>query len=751
MDKLSINLRAINEQHTKQFKTLKVVLSFQEYLKILEENPIKLTRNAARYLKDAFEYFGTSVVDENIGLKRFKLFDVQSSISRPIIGCEQVQQDIYNILCSFEHVGFANKLILLHGPNGSAKTSIVESISNALEKYSETDDGVVYTFNWIFPIDKVDMPLTYGEVGPIGFASSQDIKEESYDSFAFLEETKIASKIPSEFKDNPVYLIPMPYREQLLKEWFAKKQNCDPNDIELPPHLLLSGLSHRNQLIFKNLLAAYGGNLLKVYRHIQVERFFYSRQYRVGISTIEPQMHIDAQERQLTLEKNLANIPVILQNIRFSEVSGELVEANRGILEFSDILKRPIETFKYLLSTAERTTLHLPSSNIYLDSVFIGTTNEQHLDAFKTMPDFASFRSRFVFIKVPYLLKLNDELKIYDDDVKAITKYKKIVRHSMECLCEWAIMTRLRQPNPDFYNKEHQHLITKLDPYSKLKLYNATTLQPIFTEEEESILKGLKNKIMNEAKNTPLYEGRFGASPREIKHILYRAVHNTKYLTITPITIFEEISRIIEDKSIYEFLQFEPRGAYHNVSKFLDMIKNNFVSVFTKEVLIAMNIIEEEQYNLILQRYIDNVVAYVKKEKLYNNITKNYEEPSIKIMNDIEDILEVTDADKEKHRQDILQKIAAYKIENRAKKINIFNIFHNYLSKIKDYYQKEQQKLLDSNYKVILSLGTANEFNLTDKEKELALNTLNNLDKKFGYDEISAKEIIKFVVSFKKE
>ena len=109
----------------------------------------------------------------------------------------------------------------------------------------------------------------------------------------------------SEFHDNPIYLIPMPQREVWLKKWIAEAENKSPEEITLPEHIYTPGLSKKNQLIMENMLSAYEGDLGKVLSHIQVERYFYSKQYRVGISTVEPQMHLDATEKQLTMDKNV--------------------------------------------------------------------------------------------------------------------------------------------------------------------------------------------------------------------------------------------------------------------------------------------------------------------------------------------------------------------------------------------------------------------------------------------------------------
>ena len=361
-------LREVSNDVKRLFKERQSILSFDQFLDIVRANPRKLMRNSAEYLRDCFLHFGETTIsgDEKAKVspsRRFKLFDLGTEKGVPIIGCERVQEDIFRVLQAFVRQGAPNKVIFLHGPNGSAKSSTIEAISHGMQKYSEMDDGAVYRFNWIFPVDKSATPRAVsGESGPIGFAARYDDSRGREESYALLEDSQISSKLQSEFKENPLFLIPMPFREKILRNFIASAENKKPEDVELPAHILLPGLSKRNQLIFENLLAAYDGEVEKVLRHIQVERFFYSRQYRIGISTVEPQMSMDAQEKQLTMDRNVANLPAVLHNIRFTETVGEVVEANRGILEFSDLLKRPLETFKYLLTTVERATLSLPSA-----------------------------------------------------------------------------------------------------------------------------------------------------------------------------------------------------------------------------------------------------------------------------------------------------------------------------------------------------------------------------------------------------
>jgi serine protein kinase len=730
-------LENFNNSSKSLFKQRKTVMGFKDFLCLVQKNPRGMTRNSASYLRDAFDHFGKNG-------ERFKIFDIGTERNIPIIGGEQVQRDFYNILQAFVRQGAANKLVMLHGPNGSAKTSTIESIAHAMQIYSEQEEGAVYRFNWVFPNDRSAAPKVKGESGPIGFGKSFD-NESQPSSWALLDESDIASKLVSEFKENPVYLIPMPQREQWLRAWIAEKEGCAPSEVELPPHILLGGLSKKNQLIYENLLNAYEGDSSKVLRHIQVERFFYSRQYRVGISTVEPQMSVDAQEKQLTMDKNLANLPSVLQNIRFYEAQGELMEANRGILEFSDLLKRPVETFKYLLSTVERGMISLPSATALLDMVFVATSNEKHLDAFKTIPDFSSFRGRFEFIKVPYLLRPSMEEKIYDPDRKAIAKSYEIVPHTVELLAIWAVMTRLKQPDPEVFDSQVRGLVAKLEPRNKIRLYEKQALQGI-KPIEEHLLQELRPKIIDESTGSVVYEGRFGASPREVRQILYRAAQSCKDNMLSPQDVFRELELLVKDRSVYDFLQFEPRGKYHDAALFVKLIQDEFADIFERELLTSLTLVEEHQYEILLQRYVENIVAEIKKEKIYNPKTSSYEPANQALMKDLEKILGVSGS-VEKHRESVLARIAAWKIDNPSLKIDIPSIFPDFVVKVQDHYFEEKSKVIEAAQKAMLAIGTEMENQLGDQERDLARTGYHQLQLRYGYSERAARSSLKFLIA----
>ena len=738
------------------FKKRKTLLTFADFLAVVQKNPRSMIRNSSSYLRDVFDYFGTSGAQKSTSdeipsplseIERFKIFDIGTDRQIPIIGGEAVQRELYNIVQAFVRQGVSNKLIMLHGPNGSAKTSTIDAIAHAMQIYSEEDAGAVYRFNWVFPTDKSSTSKIRGETGPIGFGKPS-VEEYGSASYALLDESEIASKIVSEFKENPIYLIPMPVREIWLRNWIAQQEGIAPDQVELPPNILLGGLSKKNQQIYENLLNAFDGDAGKVLRHIQIERFFYSRQYRVGMSTVEPQMSIDAQEKQLTMDKNLANLPSVLQNLRFYEAQGELVEANRGIIEFSDLLKRPVETFKYLLSTIERGMVSLPSATALLDVIFLATSNEKHLDAFKTIPDFSSFRGRFEFIKVPYLLRPSLEVKIYETDRVALAKSHEILPHTMDLLSLWAVMTRLKQPDPEAYDAAMRGAIVKLDPRNKIRLYEGQELHGLKASDIHQ-LQELRQQICAESVGSVVYEGRFGASPREIRQILYRAGQTSRDGLLGPSDIFRELEILVKDRSVYDFLQFEPRGKYHDAPIFIRMLQDEFADIFETELLSSLTLVEEQQYEQLIQRYVENIVAEIKKEKIYNSKTSSYEPANQNLMKDLEKVLGIT-GNVEKHRENVLGRVAAWKIENPSTKIDIAGIFPDFLRKAHDHYYEEKSKVIDAAQKAMLALGSDSEKSHPDQDLHLARTAFAQLEKRFGYSERAVRSSLKFLITNRK-
>ena len=197
-------LGVVAENVKKEFKEQRFILSYDEYLDVFYKKPKQLIRNSAQYMVDMFQYFGIGEIKNGHAQtqKSFSLFEKNKGKSKPtIIGQEEAHESIYRILEQFVRQGKVDKLILLHGPNGSSKSSTAESIANSLEEYSKSDEGAVYKFNWIFPTDKIGYEGLGDAKGNkhIGFGDAA-LGKNGKKSFAHLEDEEVLCKIDSEMK-----------------------------------------------------------------------------------------------------------------------------------------------------------------------------------------------------------------------------------------------------------------------------------------------------------------------------------------------------------------------------------------------------------------------------------------------------------------------------------------------------------------------------------------------------------------------
>ncbi|HWM88806.1 MAG TPA: hypothetical protein VNO33_23305, partial [Kofleriaceae bacterium] len=445
------DLRRLGDEIRDDFVQNRRVISFAEYLELAAARPYHQLRSAPQYIRDCFDFYGVEQLQFPWGaIRRFKLFDCEWAGGRDrLVGQEEVQNRIYRALTNFVNEGVSNKLVLLHGPNGSAKSTLVRCIGRALQNYSTRDEGALYRINWIFPGQKISR-------SGIGFSGSKFDEHGAGDSYAYLPDELIDAKLTDEMRDHPLFLIPPDRRAPLMAGMLAdgpigdedggdgaaevapdeaSEEQAGAGDAQQRANFVLSDylrhgrLSHKNRAIYEALLASYQGDYFKVLRHVQVERFYIGHRYREGYATVEPQLSVDAIERQVSADRSVAALPAALQSIALYEYGGELVNANRGLVEYQDLLKRPLEAYKYLLTTVERSSVSLQTANLFLDLVFIGSSNEIHLQAFKEIPEFQSFRGRLELVRVPYLLDFKQEEKIYSEKLHEAAHSRHVAPH----------------------------------------------------------------------------------------------------------------------------------------------------------------------------------------------------------------------------------------------------------------------------------------------------------------------------------
>jgi predicted Ser/Thr protein kinase len=732
------SLSRIGQEVREHFARNKRVMSFDEFYALFLAHPQQYTRNAAQYLKDVFDHFGTVEVKTPRGtLTRFRLFDCPWDGGRDrMVGQEEVQGRVYRSIANYVREGGVNKLILLHGPNGSAKSTFVSCMARALEYYSSLDEGALYRFNWIFPSQKL-------QKGGIGFSGV------GYDgvpggSFAYLDDDLIDSKLVDELKDNPLLLVPANKRGEVFDEKLK-----DPTFV-LSDYIRYGDLGHKNKQIFEALLVAYKGDYLKVLRHVQVERFYLSRRYRVGAVTVEPQLAVDARSRQVTMDRSLGGLPSALQSLSLHEYSGELVDANRGIIEYSDLLKRPLEAYKYLLGTVEQAHVGVDNTILYLDTVFIGSSNESHLAVFKEIPEFQSFKGRIELVRMPYLLDYQEEQKIYEEQVSAGAVGKHIAPHTAYVAALWATLTRMRKPLPEKYPKGLADLVAKLTPLEKAELYAKSQPPPGLSPEQTKELLGNIDKIWGESDAYPNYEGRTGASPREIKTLLLNAAQNQRFACVSPLAVFDEMEELVKNVTVYEFLKQEPLpGGYHENKKFIHLVRERFLDLVDDELRSSMGLVEETQYAGLLGKYVTHVSHWTKKEKLRNPSTGRLEDPDEDMMGDVEKTLGVGNK-RDEFRHEIISRIGAWSIEHPGQKVDYVQVFPRQLQQLREAYFEQRKKILKkTNEDLLIYLADGKEATRARLDRESfdrVETTLSNLQSRYAYCPRCAKDAVSYLL-----
>jgi serine protein kinase len=715
-----MNLTQISEQVKAGFKENLQILSFEEYLKLLVRSPKAQLRGSAHYAADMMDHFG----------KTGQAFHV---FKNKVIGLEKVQHQIYQILRAFSNLGQNNRMILLHGPNGSAKSTLISALMEGMSSYSATPEGALYTFSWIFPIDKITR-------GSLGIRGDQEKKSSQVSSYAYLTDEEIACIIPSEMRDHPFLLLPENARRKLL----------EGNDFRPADRLISGGLSHRDHLIFQALLTNYQGDYTQVLKHIRVERFYLSRIYRTGLITVEPQMHVDAHYQQLTMNRSLSQLPASLQGINLFSISGDLPDANRGMIDYNDLLKRPIDTFKYLLTATESSKVTVGHSILHFDAILIGSSNELQLDAFKEYPDFSSFKGRIELVKVPYLLKVSQEREIYDPLLKSIAGEKPVTPHTGWTIALWAVLTRLKKPHHDRYPSELSSAIEKLSPIDKMKIYESSELPERLTNEERKHLKAALIKLEEEYSNVLYYEGRTGASARELKSVLIDAAQSPDFKTLSPLSVLQELRKFVKRTTEYEFLRQDPVDGYHDHEKFIEIVLEQYAGLIDREIRECLGLYDTRQWGDFMKKYINHLSSLLKKEKMKNPITGGYEDPDQALLQEFETIVAApSDADqKNQFRQNLITQIGAWVLDHPKEPIDYFKVFPELRMKMEKHFYESQKSLLQKMNLALKQFGTDHDDPNSEGAK-LARMTLENMQKKFGYTIDGAKEVIHFLMTKK--
>ena len=305
--------------------------------------------------------------------------------------------------------------------------------------------------------------------------------------------------MPCPMHEDPLHLIPMERRPEVLSLINKNRDRARQLFIE-------GDTCPACRHVYRGLMEHYNGDWEKmISNHIETRRLILSERDRVGIGTYQPKDEKNQDSTELTGDINYRKIAEYGSDSdpRAFNFDGEFNVANRGVIEFIEVLKLDV-AFLYDLLTASQEHKIKPKkfAQCDIDEVIIGHTNEPEYKKLQSNEFMEALRDRTIKIDVPYITKLNEEIKIYKKDFNSTSvPHIHIAPHTLEMAAMWSILTRLEEPKK-----------ANLTLMQKLKLYNGKTTQQ-FTEDN---VKELRKETKR--------EGMEGISPRYIQDKISNAL-----------------------------------------------------------------------------------------------------------------------------------------------------------------------------------------------------------------------------------
>jgi serine protein kinase len=475
--------------------------SFSDYLELARQHP-QVTRNAYERLYDMIVSHGADVYEPQRGERRthYRFFDDPLDKGRDaVFGLDEPLEHLVNALKSAARgYGIERRVLLLHGPVGSSKSTIVRLLKKGLERYSLTDAGALYTLGWV---DE--------DGGDVHWCP---------------------------MNEEPLHLIPHDFRAEAETQLNAQRAGDDY-------HIRIQGdLDPFCRFMFEQRLRKYDGDWTKVIQEVRVRRVLLSEKDRVGVGTFQPKDEKNQDSTELTGDINYRKIAELGSDSdpRAFNFDGEFNIANRGLIEFIEMLKLDVAFLYDLLGASQEHKIKPKKfAQTDIDEVIIGHTNEPEYRRLQNNEFMEALRDRTVKIDVPYVTRLSDEIKIYEKDYNAQkVKGKHIAPHTIEMAAMWAVLTRLEEPKN-----------AGLTLLQKLKLYNGKTL-PGFTEEN-----------IKELRSESKHEGMVGISPRYVQDKISNALvahHDAR--SINPFMVMNELESGLKHHSL--LTNEELRGRY---------------------------------------------------------------------------------------------------------------------------------------------------------------------------------------------
>lgn len=667
-----------------EYASLNQELSFGEYLDLVYKNPL-IIRTAYQRLYDMVIEPGTEEIFKlKNKLTHYKFFDDPEV---PIFGLEETLDELVKFFKGAAGgYGTEKRILLLHGPVGSSKSTILRRLKKGLERYSETDAGAWYSFKW------KDLPT-----GKTGVYTHEE------------------NDCP--MHEEPLKLIPVTYRKKILVELNDIYRDSLSEDKRNSAYALTCDgeLDPRCRKFMSELRKKYKGDWEQVIeKHIVVVRKVHSEADRMGIATFQPKDEKNQDATELTGDIDFGKIGEYGSDsdARAFSFDGEFLCANRGLIEFIEMLKLAQEfLYDCLGASQERQIKPKKFSQITIDEAIIGHSNLPDFKRLMSNTYMEAFKDRTVKIDVPYLIKWGDEIKVLEQDYGKDKVRQHIAPHTLEIAALWAVLTRL----------EDEEKSVKLSLVQKAKLYNGESI-PNFTEEN---IRELRDKHVTEGMEV-------GISARYVQDKISNCLSNN-HDYINPFMVMHEIKSGLENHTLIN--NKEHLAKFHVC---VDLAMKELDEILKNEVRKAL-VGDEKVIERLCANYIDNIMAYIKRAKVKNKFTGRDEPPNERLMRSIEEKIGIPNDGVDDFRRTIAAFIGDLATDNKK-----FRWDSN--SELKKAL--EAKLFEDTRDHIKLSALNVSESTVTTPDIQQKIDDIKKrLMDQYGYNEKSASDVLDYVGS----
>lgn len=488
--------------------------------------------------------------------------------------------------------------------------------------------------------------------------------------------------------EDPLHLIPHHLRNDFYEEYGIRIEGS---------------LSPLNTM---RLEKEYDGHI----ENVMIERITFSEDKRVGIGTFTPSDPKSQDIADLTGSIDFSTIGEFgsESDPRAYRFDGELNKANRGMMEFQEMLKLDEKFLWNLLSLTQEGNFKAGRfALISADELIVAHTNETEYRSFISNKKNEALHSRIIVMPIPYNLKVSQEELIYEKMIKeSDMSHVHIAPHALKAAAIFSVLTRLEVPKKQ-----------GVDLIKKMRLYDGENVEGFNSVDLEELKKEFPNEGMN------------GIDPRYIINRISSAIIRKEIPSINALDVLRALKDGLDQ---HASISQEDREKYMN---YIAVARREYDEIAKNEVQKAFVYSYEESAKTLMNNYLDNVEAFCNKNKILDPLTGEEMNPDEKLMRSIEEQIGISENAKKAFREEILIRISAY-----ARKGKRFD--YNSHERLREAIQKK----LFADLKDVVKITTSSK--MPDESQLKKINeVVARLVDEHGYNTTSANELLQYVGS----